>query len=704
MQKPGKDNQSLLLPLNGRQKNPDLWIAIIAITSALSILATIMLLQAGKTNVYPHLFYIPIILAAYRYRQDGVSFGTLLAGTYLLLHGIILPEPSALIDALFRSIVMAGVGGIVGLLSDRLYESRLQYKKFADNAEDLIYRFDLLPEERFAYINPAATRITGYTPEEHYDNPKLGLQMVHPDDRHTLVNIKRDGGLNKPIILRWIRKDGSVIWVEQKNTPIYNKEGILIAIEGIGRDITARKMADETRRLLASIVEYSDDAIISLSTDAKVLSWNAGAEKIFGWTAEEMIGTDYQRIIPLEDRAIFRSYFFEVVARKKPQRREINRLHRSGQKIQLALSIAPVLDEDGSIIAISGIMRDITDQIRMEEDLRHSEELYRTLFYGVSTPTALLEADGTITLVNDGFFRLTLILPDMLKGRLFPLLFPESYREEIAAILSSCSARDDRANPQIRASIIRENGGERILIGRFAPLPKSRQVIVTLIDITEEQKMIQRLSEGLEEKETLLKEVHHRVKNNMQIVTSLLHLQALALGDDQHAGIFRESENRITSMALVHETLYRSEALSRIDLRDYIGRLAEEVMQSYGSPEGITLTCRIEEISLDIDIAVPCGLIINELLSNALKHAFAGRSGGVIILSLWKEDDGLLSLILEDDGIGLPPDFQSGNKGGLGIELVRRLSRQIGGVFSWSGRDGGGTCWKVRFPQEEEMP
>ncbi|MBR1369055.1 hypothetical protein RJ53_05885 [Methanocalculus chunghsingensis] len=704
MQRRDKDTQSLLFLRYGGQNNSDLWIVTIGLTSILSILATILLLDMGQTDVYPHLFYIPIILAAYRYRQDGVIYGTLLAGAYLLLHGLILPEPSALIDALFRSFVMAGVGGIVGLLSGRLSESEERYRKFAENAEDIIYRIDLVPEQRFAYVNPAVTRITGYTPEEHYENPILGFRIVHPADRHLLNNIQDGERVNEPIILRWIRKDGSVIWVEQQNTPIYNKEGTLIAIEGIGRDITRRKKADETRRLLASIVTYSDDAILSLSTDAKVLSWNKGAEEIFGWTAEEMIGTDYQRVIPPEDRAIFRSYFFEMVARKIPQRRQINRLHRSGKKIRLALSIAPVLDENGAIIAISGIMRDITDQIRMEEVLRRSEELYRALFYGTSIPTALLEADGTIALVNDGFSRLTGDDPDMLKGRLFPLIFPESRREEIAAILSSCSVGDDRAIREIGASIIRRDGEERTLIGRFAPLSESRQVIISAIDITEQQKMIQRLSEGLEEKEILLKEVHHRVKNNMQVVSSLLHLQALTLREDQYAEIFRESENRITSMALVHETLYRSETLSRIDLRDYIGRLAEEVVQSYGSPGGISLTCRIEDISLDIDTAISCGLIINELLSNALKHAFVGRNKGEVVLSFQKGDNGCLSLTLEDDGIGLPMDFHPGDNARLGIELVRRLARQIGGRLAWSGCEGGGTIWTVRFPQEEEMP
>jgi PAS domain S-box-containing protein len=140
-----------------------------------------------------------------------------------------------------------------------LSESEQRFRRLAENADDLIYRFELSPERKFSYVSPAATHITGYTPEEHYQDPELGMKMIHPDDQHLLGTMSSDEEtLHKPIILRWIRKNGEVIWTEQKNVPIYDATGKLVALEGISRDITNRKKSEEALQKAKEKAEEND--------------------------------------------------------------------------------------------------------------------------------------------------------------------------------------------------------------------------------------------------------------------------------------------------------------------------------------------------------------------------------------------------------------------------------------------------------------
>jgi PAS domain S-box-containing protein len=217
-------------------------------------------------------------------------------------------------------------------------------------------------------------------------------------------------------------------------------------------------------------------------------------------------------------------------------------------------------------------------------------------------------------------------------------------------------------------------------------------------DIRHRKHVEEELRRSLAEKEALLREVHHRVKNNLQVISSLLCLQA---EDDstspEAARLFHESENRIRSMALIHEQLYRSGDLARIDFRDYVDGLTRNVLASAGEVDRpIRLTLDVEPVSLDLDIAIACGLVLNELLSNALKHAFPDGESGTITVA-FRCADGSATLVVADDGIGLPalPNSQE-RPGSLGQQLVRALVEQLGGVSSVEG--DAGTRFTLTFP------
>lgn len=217
-------------------------------------------------------------------------------------------------------------------------------------------------------------------------------------------------------------------------------------------------------------------------------------------------------------------------------------------------------------------------------------------------------------------------------------------------------------------------------------------------EVVERKQAEQQLKNSLTEKEVLLKEIYHRVKNNLLVVSSLLEIQSSSIEDPELVKILTNSQDRIHSMALVHEQLYRSENLKEIDLGMYIKALLEKISAAHANLEqGINLNVDTQEIHLNIETANSCGLIVNELITNALEHAFRGRQQGNIWLSLQRHNNGEIILTVKDDGIGVPPDFDFYETESLGLRLVRILTRQLEGEIELNLDRG--TCFKITFTE-----
>ena len=226
------------------------------------------------------------------------------------------------------------------------------------------------------------------------------------------------------------------------------------------------------------------------------------------------------------------------------------------------------------------------------------------------------------------------------------------------------------------------------------------QTILSLMlqDVTSHAFTEERLRAALREKEVLLEEVHHRVKNNLQVITSLLGLQARSIKDSATRVKFDESRYRIQAMAILHEILDESSSLAEIDFADYVQRLVAHLVRSYGAIGRIRTQLRLETLTCHRDIALPCGLIVNEVLSNALKYAFPGGKAGEVQIELRREPEGKVHLRIADNGIGLPRGCDWQTSPTLGLRLVRTLARQIeahmqvdsanGTAFSIAFRDG----------------
>ncbi len=198
----------------------------------------------------------------------------------------------------------------------------------------------------------------------------------------------------------------------------------------------------------------------------------------------------------------------------------------------------------------------------------------------------------------------------------------------------------------------------------------------------------------------LLGEIHHRVKNNLQIVHSLLGLQSTSISDEIVVGMLRESQNRIRSMALIHQTLYESKDFARVDFRNFLESLVPTLISSYGvASERISLKLNSIDVFLPINTAIPCGLIVNEIIANSLKHAFPGNREGTIGIDLSHLDATTVRLTVNDDGVGIPESRDLTDTTTLGLQLITMLTDQLGGTLSIRRADP--TQFDIRFPMEK---
>ncbi len=341
---------------------------------------------------------------------------------------------------------------------------------------------------------------------------------------------------------------------------------------------------------------------------------------------------------------------------------------------------------------------EIAERVRAEEALRESEARYKTLFDTAPVSIFTKDTQGRYTSVNAdelgywprnpvGYTDVEL-LPDTIAGQL---------RTADLKVITT-------GEPLVIEEMFPTANGERILLSHKVPLRDANQNIVGILgaslDITERKFVEDQMKASLEEKVVLLQEIHHRVKNNLQVISSLLYLQSEKIKDPQVLEILRDSQNRVKSMALIHEKLYQSPDLSKVDLAEYLRNLTSYLFRSYTAlANAIQFEVEADNIFLGIDVAAPCGLIINELVSNALKHAFPKGQGGVIRIGLHKEAEHLFRLTVCDTGIGFPADLDFTNTNSLGLQLVNTLVNQLDGSIELKRQPG--TEFKIIFPDPQ---
>lgn len=339
---------------------------------------------------------------------------------------------------------------------------------------------------------------------------------------------------------------------------------------------------------------------------------------------------------------------------------------------------------------------------KSEKKLEDSEEKYRSIFENTGTAMVIADENMLITLANRTFKNILNKEGCEIEGKLnwIEMVVPDE-REKIKFYhkIDRKKDVDSAIIPKTYEVEIMVNGDLKVFFATFEFIPGTKNSLISLIDITERKRTESLLKSSLKEKELLLREIHHRVKNSLQIIRSLLSLQASEFDDNLIIEKYKESENRIHTIALIHENLYQSTDISNIDFKNYLEILIKDIMYSYNvNRDMIKIILDIKDYKLGIETAIPLGLIINELVSNAIKHAFKHCEIGEIRIVLNKQGDNYI-LTIKDNGIGLSEDIQPENSKSLGFMLVNALVTQLEGKLCFE--IGNGTSFIIMFKELE---
>lgn len=468
----------------------------------------------------------------------------------------------------------------------------------------------------------------------------------------------------------------------------------------LGAHITERKQVEEelrqSRQHALNILESITDAFYALDRQWRFTYLNRQAEHLLRRIREELLGKSALDEFPgAVDSPIFKQYHKAITEQVSIEFEE----YYGPLKTWFDIRVYPYPD------GLSVYFRDVTERKRTEEALRESEERYRSVVDNIGAGVALISPAMEVLSMNN---QIKGWLPDI-NVPAKPIcyhVFNDPPRESVCPY---CPASKTFEDGQIHEAITDTPAGSKIRNYRIiaSPLKDQEGKVVAVIeiaeDITERKRVQDQINASLQEKEVLLKEIHHRVKNNLQIISSMIHLQSGQIQDKQALEMFREIQNRVKSMALIHERLYQAKDLTKIDFVEYLRDLLDNLFRTYGAgSKDIALKLHVDEAPLGLDMVIPLGLIINELVCNSLKYAFPAGKSGEICVDLHLDPDHQFTLIVQDNGVGLPQDFDFQNTGSLGLQLVTTLTRQLEGTIELDGSVGTACTIQFRGQKTEE--
>lgn len=603
------------------------------------------------------------------------------------------------------------------LAEDALRQSEERYRTLIERLTDGVYRST--PDGKFIEVNPAMVRMLGYASKEELMAVEIKKQLYFEEGERNLVvdQLQRAGG-DKIDVFRLRHKDGHEIWVEDHGRLVTDAAGKIIYHEGILRDISARRQAEEALReseeRYRSVIGALAEGVVLFGADTRIIASNASAERILGLTAMQLQGRhlDDLNLRPQqEDNTPFPVEAHPAVVSlrtSRPCTNVVMGIHKSsGELAWISMNSQPLLRlNESRPYAVVTSFYEITERRWAEEALRESEERYRLLAENSLDLIELIDLNGNVIYASPSHYYVIGYTPnELMDQNLFSLVHPDDALKAMQAVNELLNSK---ARKTLEVRLQQKDGTwiamEALLSGIPGPGNAIHRILFSARDITARKQAEEHLKSSLKEKEVLLKEIHHRVKNNLQIISSLLNLQSGYIQDGEAGAMFKESRNRVKSMALIHERLYQSKDLARIDIADYVRNLTTHLFRSYGAKaRAVSLEIDVENILLDIDTAMPCGLIINELVTNSLKHAFPPGTSGKIRIGLHRDNHDGLALSVSDNGVGLTPDFDFQQTESLGLQLVNTLTEQLQGQIEIA-RDEGTTFKIMLHPHHSAEP
>jgi PAS domain S-box-containing protein len=570
-------------------------------------------------------------------------------------------------------------------LEAELLESKELHRQTVENSPNPIFTLD-----RNGVIlswNRACERVFGYGQNiVGVGHERLWASITDSTVVQNMIDRIFNGEIFGEQELSYSCHDGSIRHTVSRLYPLLSAHGDVQACVISSTDITQRRHMEEalreSRTWYKSLFDGALDTVFTIDLKGRFIDANPAAFEMTGYSREDMGNLDFRQLIHPDD-ACRATEDFEMLRTTAGQTPILEyRLKCKDGSFVTAEIRTQLIRRPGREDVIMGIARDVTQHRKAEEALRRSEANYRDIAEQI--PGVVLQVlwrpDGTFSFpyVSGRVRELVGITPEELyenPEKAIEALHPQE-REEIEKIVQVGTA--DLSQYQADLRVIRLDGAVRWIRIESSSQPLSDGEVLwngIVFDVTERMEAERRLKVALLEKDVLLKEVHHRVKNNMQVISSLLNLQAGQEQDERVLEALREAQDRVAAMALVHENLYRSQSLAEIDLRTYLDGLLNTAARSYsGSGRQVTLNVSVEPgLILHLEQAVPCGLVLNEIISNTFKHAFPDGRSGHIQVNARQLENRKVEIRVSDSGIGLPEGFDPETDGYLGMMLIHSL-------------------------------
>lgn len=583
-------------------------------------------------------------------------------------------------------------------------ESRKRFHSLYENTVLGLYR--TTPDGKILLANPALVKMLGYDSEAELQQHNLeeeGFKRGY--DRETFKQLLESEGVIQGLENIWKRKDGSTIYIRESARVIRDSQGNVLCYEGTVEEITDRVRAEKRLKArekeLTAIFESTTDGILVVDQRGKVVHSNRPFKEMW-----KIPG----KIISRESDKELLDFVLEQLVDPQGFLDKVQKLYRSSD-----VDYDTIFFKDGRTFerysrpwmledVIAGrvwIFRDITQRKRIEEEQRQSQENLRNLFR--YTTDAIIVQN----------YKREILDCNLAAEQLFGYS-----REELISDPSIMLGDQEKTDNKLREKYLqqalqgksqhfewwgkRKDGSsfpEEIILNRTI-YNGEEVVFITTRDITERRTAEKKIQKSLHEKEVLLKEIHHRVKNNLQVISSLLNIQAEGFKDMYVQTLFNESRDRIRSMALVHENLYQSGDYSQVNFREYLKNLVEQLSRVYQKRAPVvSLNLDVAPIRLTMNLAIPCGIIVNELVTNALKHAFPKDKPGNITVTLKQENQNQVRLTVADNGVGTPVRRIPDKGSSIGKDLVAMLVKdQLQGLMHIHQERG--TVVEIRFPLE----
>lgn len=463
--------------------------------------------------------------------------------------------------------------------------------------------------------------------------------------------------------------------------------------------VKAERKAHEFGNLLDSITTNVSEGILRSTPEEGLIYVNDAFVEMFGYDSRE----EAMSVEPIHFYAEreSRDEWLEKLKEEGQVRNEEVLFQRKDGSTFWGLENSTIVEKDGATY-IDGVVNDISEMKLAEEALRESEEKYRSILRNIEEGYFETDLEGSFTFFNRSLVDTLGYEPVEMHGMNNREYMDEENAKKVFSAFNKVYETGE-AEHGFDWELI-DKDGERIIVEASVNLIKSddgdpigfRGIVR---DVTERKEREKEIRRSLKEKEILLGEIHHRVKNNLAVISGLLYLQSEKTDEPLAQDLLKQSQNRINSMGIVHELLYKNQTFASIDPTKYIEQLAGHVIknQDLGNKE-IETSIDAKNLQLDMNLAIPCALMINELLTNAYKYAFENRSSGQIEVSMSRQGD-TYELVVKDDGVGFDKEALEDHEKGLGLFLVKTLTKQIHGELDIETSNG--SCFRITFPARE---